>query len=724
MANSQTAPSRLAVLRAMTVDERAACIAAQPSVAASILRPIATQNRRHGTTLFDLPFASTSSMPQRTPRLDVESLAARFGESAALNANVAGLSGSQIRLLTVAHFHGGSATRAQLAAEPHGMTEAELDAVIESLVLRLLLVRSDGEGDGGVRLLPGVRERVALPLPSLATAVRNDALTTDQLALLLLGAAADVPSRKAERAAAVAELCADADGLRRVLLSLSPPTLAIVSRLLEAGRPVSLTTLGIDPWRASFMRATKDETFGAYVELRHRALVWEDASGDIALWMELFHVSTNAVFAPWPRSVELDVEPIIASELTQPTTASTIATLLRAIANEPLPALKSGGIGVSTIRALAKRLSIPPERITVLLDLLRAWHVIVPRSELLGKGRRAEFIVHFHVDGVLAEALMALDGVRCWAAVVDQWLDGADHIGAVWHAEYDANVGRREIIADLLNAAPGTGFDAERFVTWQSHRHTVCDSRVFETVVEELRSLELVPPDGPVGLTPLARLLLVDPEAAAAAVPTPASTFVVQPDHTVVADARLDVSIRAELERLSTIVSTGGALVFRLDPSKIAAELSNGVAGEAISEFLASHAAVPLPAAVRTLVADAERQRGGLTINTATTVLTADDPVVLARAVAVKPAKLRLVSPTVAVSALKPSVVANALRAKGLAPSSGDSIVEGMARAVEPAPRHGSSNATDALPVLAARVVNVVHPDRAAIARTLLAAHG
>jgi len=685
-----------------------------------LFKPVPAGNRREEVSPHaELEFAGTrhpradaATFPPALPQLDLLSLVTIFDGGQAVTANLAGLSDHQVRVLDVAHFFGGSTTRAQLDAEPHGLAAAAMDELLDSLVVRLLVQRV---GDG-IELLGGIAERLQLPLPSLASSARLDLLTHEQLAGILRSAERPVPAKKVERSQAVVQLCNDVSALRKVVSALRPASRALFMRFVDHGGPVHLSEYGIDLWSRSYSRMTSGGAYETYMDLRNSGLVIDDQGGRAAIWMELFHVATNSVFARWPVAVELSPQPIREVIMSQPTAATAIDALLRVIQAEPIPALKTGGIGISTIRGLAKRLSIPVGRVTLLLGLLRSAHVVVPKSELVGTGRRAEYVVHFHVDQKQAAVMLSLDSVSVWGKIVEAWLDGAELVGAVWHAEYEVKIGRREIIADLLSLPVGSGVDPDRFARWAAFRHQVCFSNRFDDIVDELRSLELVPSQGPAGLTSLARSLLTDPAAAAAALPAPVSTFVVQPDHTVIADGSLDVAIRAELERMATLVSSGGALVYRLDVKRIANELSTGTTGSSLVGFLTEHASVPVPQAVHTLIADAERQRGGLTVTAAATVLTADDPVALARAVAVKAAKLRFVTPTVAVSDLKPAAVANALRAKQLAPSMGEAGPPSGARTNTAGPKRTVQ------PSPTARTV--VHPDAEAIRRKLQGARG
>ena len=126
--------------------------------------------------------------------------------------------------------------------------------------------------------------------------------------------------------------------------------------------------------------------------------------------------------------------------------------------------------------------------------------------------------------------------------------------------------------------------------------------------------------------------------------------------------------MRARLDRIAVIESSGGALSYRLDASRIGQELASGDSASAICAFLERHSTVAVAPAVIRFVHDAERRRSGLTVTAAATVITADGTLGLADALKVKAARLTLIAPTVAISDLPPAKMLAALRAKGLAP--------------------------------------------------------
>jgi Helicase conserved C-terminal domain len=212
---------------------------------------------------------------------------------------------------------------------------------------------------------------------------------------------------------------------------------------------------------------------------------------------------------------------------------------------------------------------------------------------------------------------------------------------------------------------------------WLCSQHVVLAGMETDALLTDLRLLGLIADAGPIGLTDAARALLVQPALLRDLLGEAPRTFVTQPDHTIVAPPNLDSDVRARLEHLCETVSKGGALMYRLDPARIAAEVARGNDAAAIVAFLTDHGDMPLPPAIDRFVHDVERQRGGLTVNAVGCIVTSANALSLVPVLKVKAARLTLVAPTVATSPLSAARVTAALRAKGLAPDAIAAVDDG-----------------------------------------------
>jgi hypothetical protein len=382
------------------------------------------------------------------------------------------------------------------------------------------------------------------------------------------------------------------------------------------------------------------------------------------VWLEAWIALTGRVFPTWPSPAVTEPVPVMAAGVEHPTVVGQLLAVVDQVRAEPLAGLKTGGVGVKVGRDLAKRLALPPRTVEVLVGLARRLHLVDERTELVGRGRAASWN-YTYVASPTSAAWSERPVLDRWALIVDGWIHGRDLFD---HRSVYVALNRRQIVADLLALPDGMGIAERAAGDWFGRKHVVAAHVDVDELLSDLRLLGLVPPTGAFGLTNLARAVLVDPTAAHHLLPDSVGHFVVQPDHSVVAPPNLDANVLARLERLAVLHSSGSAKVYRLDDTRIGLDLAAGETADAICAFLAEHSSVPVAPAVEQFVRDVERRRGGLTVGSASTVLTAHDTLGLAEAIKVKAARLTLIAPTVAVSDLPPAKVLAALRAKGLAP--------------------------------------------------------
>jgi Helicase conserved C-terminal domain len=153
--------------------------------------------------------------------------------------------------------------------------------------------------------------------------------------------------------------------------------------------------------------------------------------------------------------------------------------------------------------------------------------------------------------------------------------------------------------------------------------------------------------------------------------PAPIQTFTVQADLTAFAPAELDPSVRATLSGCADVESRGSATVFRFSESSIRRALDSGTSRDELVEFLRAHSIPSVPQPLLYLVDDVSRRYGSVVVSTATSVLHVVDEALLAEIVRAKKTaklKLRLVAPTVAISALPAEKLVVGLREAGYLP--------------------------------------------------------
>jgi len=309
--------------------------------------------------------------------------------------------------------------------------------------------------------------------------------------------------------------------------------------------------------------------------------------------------------------------------------------------------------------------------VALMFDLGERLSIIEEHSQMVGRGRAAAWQYRYAIADDALAAFDDLPTVDQWRHIVTAWIDGRSGSASGPLMSFIL----RQVLADLVALPTDQAIAESDFVAWIDRRHLIAASVDLTNVIGQLRTLDLIEPTGAIALTPLARALLTNPSAATTMLPDLDDRFIVQADHTVMAPPSLDPKIRTRLESIATLVSDGGMRVYRLDAARIAHTLAANETANDLVAFLAETSSVPLPDAVGRLIIDADRARGGLTVVSAATVVTATDVLGLAAALKIKAAKLTMVAPTVAISDLSPAKVATALRAKGLAPATAGATI-------------------------------------------------
>lgn len=669
-------PDRLAALRALGPDGLAALLARVPALAeaADGRGPLA---------------ASTVGYPWALPRGDTaRGLAHLLDTPQAIDATLSSLDRFAHQLVGLAVWHGGRLTREQALAAAGPDRAAALDAAAATLAGLLL---SDQDA-GWVALRPGVAEVAGVP----GYPVRDtlEASTSDALARILrrLGHRKP-PTRKAERVDALEAALRDPATVHAALGDLDEDALRILKILVEHG-PHTVADLGLPhfaPW------GRRDTPLDRLADL---ALVGIDP-GDQVVWAWLdviVALREGALFDDWePDPPPVTHRPLHTAGVTLPSTPARLAALLSAWAADPAPALAAGGLGVRPVRATAKALGLPAGEVGLLAHLaIRVGLLGTAVTASSGRGRGATETLGW-APTALAEQLARLPASRRWALIVQAWrrehtLDDAAGLPERC-ADLVLDAARqlpRAAFLGLLTGLPdGCGLDEGDLAALAGH---ACPRelapRTVAGLVAAARVLGLVPPDGPVGLTPAARVLLTGgAEAVEAALPVPRTDFFVQADLTIVAPPDLDHELAARLERYAELESAAGARTYRLTERRLTAALDAGETGEDILAFLAGHASAPLAQNVVYLVGDLQRRHGRLRAGETRAYLRCDDPGLLASAVAVRAAKLQTLAPTVAVSELGRDQLTAVLRRHGLMPRAetpDGTVLDPTAPAAEP----------------------------------------
>jgi hypothetical protein len=587
------------------------------------------------------------------------------------------------QLAALAAWHGGELRRED-AVEAAGPELAdELEAAADRIAGHALAERETA----WLALLPGVAESLGTPGIPVRDYARQ--VLTDDLAVLLrnLGVT-EVAPRKAERVDQLEAALRDPALVDRALDEVPEPMRRLLELLIAGGGIASLDDVFEDDDRllgalyASFPIAPRGQRrYGDRTplhELTERGLLVVDPYADLVFVpLDVQITVQGGLFTSWPVTAEVATAPLEDAGTGQPTVLALLDGLLRRLERTPVDGLKSGGIGVRAVRTLAGHLGLTPAETALLAHLTVELDLLGSIETSRGTATRAPSTIW--TTTAFADELREIAPLRRWALLVMAWRDSrtlADDEGLperveVGHDETGGDADARRALLDALASLPeGQGVTLDGLVTLADHaRPTVEVATGVEGRVAAMRLLGLVPADGPIGLTALGRVLLLEgPDAAARVLPEPPRTFTVQPDHSVIAPPGLDLDVAARLDRYAVRESSAGASVHRLSGSRIAEALDAGEAGEDVLAFLREHSTAEMPQNVEVLVRDVVRRHGRMKVGAAVSYVTADDPVLIVEALALKAAKLRQLAPTVAVSSLSRGKLLLTLAAKGLMP--------------------------------------------------------
>jgi hypothetical protein len=533
----------------------------------------------------------------------------------------------------------------------------------------------------------------------------------------------------AELADGPAELVADPARLRRTLLSAPPAARAVLDRL-AAGPPVGTTSE--DP--------TSDPTADTPVTwLVSRGLLVATSASSVELPREvalLLRRDTGPLGAlhpapPCPAAAPLDPRKVDDAGAGQALEAVRLtAALLEALAAEPAPVLRAGGMGIRELRRLARTTGVEEPVATLLLETAYAAGLI-GEADSSGNGGGPELRPAAGYDGWLGAPIAAR-----WHALATGWLAMTRQPGLVGQRdrtdrpapEVERSAGpptRWTVLGVLAKLPAGTAPTVDEvlaLVGWYAPRrvHPAAGQALTEAAALGIVGLGALtsfgsallaegrgrtePEDAdplgiragdrtPAGLTPAAAAL-------DGLLPAPVDEVVVQADLTVIVPGPPEPTLAAELELVAEHESAGGASVHRVTRHSLRRALDVGYAAEDLHALFARRSRTPVPQGLSYLIDDVARAHGGLRVGSAHAYLRSDDEALLAQALAdrrLAPLGLRRLAPTVLVSTASTGRLLAALRDHGYVPVPEDA--SGAAVLVRPRTRRAPARAPVTVPV-------------------------
>ncbi|TNC16872.1 hypothetical protein FHE66_13215 [Georgenia sp. 311] len=438
---------------------------------------------------------------------------------------------------------------------------------------------------------------------------------------------------------------------------------------------------------------------------------------------------THLTTQPVPPAVAAPTRPaaVVAAESTRAAEEAVrlVGLVVREWSLEPVPALRSGGLGVRELRRLAAELDLAPERAATVVELAAAAGLVVPDDD----GERTVFVPAAAAadwsEDELADRWAVL--ATAWTGSTRMpWLVGTRDDRGTLRAALGPGLERgwvarlrRRVLAALAELPAGTApgaADVHALLRWRAPRATPPEASVAAVLAEA----ELLGLTGAGALSTAGRAVAAGEEPAdvaaalAADLPEPVGEILLQGDLTAVVPGRPTRELAELLGHVADVESRGAALTVRFTAESVRRALDEGLAADALLADLASASRTPLPQALEYLVRDSARRHGRLRVGGAGSYLRTPDEATT-RALLTDPQLatlgLRELAPTVLVSPASPGELLETLRRSGAAP-----VLEGPAGAVSLGSRAGARRSVRAATLVRrAGEVQVQGPDDAAL---------
>ncbi|NMO57145.1 hypothetical protein HH310_38975 [Actinoplanes sp. TBRC 11911] len=520
--------------------------------------------------------------------------------------------------------------------------------------------------------------------------------------------------------AQAAALVADRAKLRRTVLSAPPAARAVLDRL-AAGPPIGALRREavVEPVRwlveqhilvpvLEAGRAPRAD--GELVELpREVGMLLRRDTGPLGVLRP---------FPPIPDGTPRDPQSVDSAGAGQVMEAvRSTEALLEALAAEPAPVLRAGGLGVRDLKRLARAAGLDEPMAALLLETAYAAGLI---GEVEAGGTTRSVTVSRASGGVDETFLPtgsydlwhALSIAQRWTALARAWLamtrqpslvgqrderDRPINVLAPDAERAGAPQARREALLVLNDLKPGTAAQTDEvlgLLAWQAPRRSRGREAAHRDALSGAAALGVVALGA---ITSYGRLLLEDPDvdegdplgvrpgnpatpsdavrALDVLLPAPVDHFLVQADLSVVVPGPPEPELAAELDVVAEPESAGGASVFRVTAESVRQALDVGYTANDLHTLFKRRSRTPVPQTLTYMIDDAARRHGGLRTGSAGSYLRSDDSALMAEVLADKRLailNLRQIAPTVLVSPLQVARLLGALREAGFAPVAED----------------------------------------------------
>jgi hypothetical protein len=370
----------------------------------------------------------------------------------------------------------------------------------------------------------------------------------------------------------------------------------------------------------------------------------------------------------------------VESKSLQLASISNITTFLRWVeevlnfwGQEPVTALKAGGIGVRDLRDLTQHLGVETECASFIIEVAYI-------SGLLTIDPDDRVLPTHQFDIWVAQPASVK-----WENLLSTWLITSRMSGlaaAPMGPELDrssAAIIRKKVLS-LIESVEGVSPTLASLIEatqWNlPYRRTGgIPAEHIEWIAREAEWLGIT---GQGALSPYGKLFLAgeDLDAVDADLPKTVDHILIQSDNTAIAPGPLEHEVSQELDLIADIESRGAATVFRFSEASLRRGLDHGRTGEEILAFLKKTSKTPVPQPLEYLIGDISKKHGKLRVGNASSFIRCEDTALITQIIKDKKVEalgLRRIAPEVLICTHDAHDAMNILRAAGYLPAGEDS---------------------------------------------------
>ena len=349
-------------------------------------------------------------------------------------------------------------------------------------------------------------------------------------------------------------------------------------------------------------------------------------------------------------------------------------------AQDPPTALRSGGLGVRDLKALALHIGVDESCAAFVAELcyISALLTIDPDDRILPTTNFDIWLTQRPSDKWLTLASAWLSTSRVSGLVGNEDSKNVAPLGPELDRVNAASV--RSLVLSLLRDHREGAITPDSMVAIASwHRPSKRIGGIHPShILFTLRESEWlgVTGQGVISDYGLALIEQSSLEQIDSDLPEDVDHILIQSDNTAIAPGPLAQEVAQEMALLADVESRGGATVFRFTDSTIRRALDHGKTGDEITKFLKATSKTPMPQPLEYLIADVAKKHGKLRVGSTTSFIRCEDQSVIVAILSDKKLDgmgFRKIAAEVLISDLEVDDAVNVLRNAGYLPAVEDS---------------------------------------------------